>query len=52
MNTVLSIAMVPLLIAALVLAEIKRATRRERTAHSRICGHDSQASVGRKDGGP
>ena len=41
-----------LVLVALLAADINKATRRERTAHSRICGHDSQASVGRKDGGP
>ncbi len=52
MNTVPSIAMVLLLIAALVLAEIKRATRRERTAHFRICGHGPRERDEHEDGGP
>lgn len=41
-----------LVLVALLAADINKATRRERTAHSRICGHDAQAPCGRKDGGP
>lgn len=36
-------------LAALLAADINKATRRERTAHFRICGHDAPE---RKDGGP
>ncbi len=38
-----------LVLVALLAADINKATRRERTAHFRICGHDAPE---RKDDGP
>lgn len=43
---------VVLVLVALLAADINKATKRERTAHSRICGHDAPEPCGRKDGGP
>ena len=39
-------------LAALLAADINKATRRERTAHFRICGHMPREKDEHKDGGP
>lgn len=44
--------MVLLVLAALVASDINKATRRERTAHFRICGHMRREKDEHEDGGP
>lgn len=39
-------------LVALLAADINKATKRERTAHFRICGHDRHERDEHEDGGP
>ena len=46
------LVVVLLVLVALLAADINKATKRERTAHFRICGHMPREKDEHEDGGP